>query len=193
MTLLDDEYLDWRRPAGLFILAPIGGPAAALIHEVQARTDPKLAAAHAPHVTLAGSSGVGPVQPGTGIDEIRRLLTPVAAAVSPLSLPFRPPQRFMGSDIISLPLDPHGPLRDLHERIARSGLSFGRARLTFTPHVTLNLYRSLTREAARALLAVRVQEPAVLDRLVVAETDDPWPPRKLLELPLGGGERDERR
>jgi 2'-5' RNA ligase len=182
----DDEYLDWRRPAGIFVLAPIAGAAAAVIRQLQERSDAKLAAAYPPHITLAGSSGVGPIRPGTTTAELRRRLEPVATGTGPLSLAFGAPQRFMGSDIVSLPLDPHGALRELHDRIARCGLPFGPVRFTFSPHVTLNLYRSLSRDAARTLLTVRVPEPAVLDRLVLAETDDPRPPRAILELPFGG-------
>lgn len=185
MNDLDEEYAEWRRPAGIFVLAPIAGPAAAIVHEIQCRYDPKLAAAFPPHLTLAGSSGVGPIRPGTTVAEIERYLAPVAATTPLLELPFGSPQRFMQSDVVSLPLDPHGPLRELHDRIARCGLAFGPVRFTFSPHVTLHLYRRLTRDAARALLATRLTHPAVLDRLVLSATDDPQPPRTILELALG--------
>jgi hypothetical protein len=130
---VDDEYDDWRRPAGLFVLAPIAGPAAAVIRELQERHDPRLATAFPPHVTLAGSSGVGPIRAGTSREAIERALGPVVESMEPLTLPFGRPQRFMQTDIISLPFDPHGPLRILHDRIARSGLVFEPARFTFTP------------------------------------------------------------
>jgi 2'-5' RNA ligase len=182
----DDEYDEWRRPAGIFVLAPIAGPAAAVIHELQARYDPKLAAASAPHITLAGSSGVGPIRAGTPLEDLRRHLAPVARATPALALAFGLAQRFMQTSIISLPLDVHGPLRALHDRIARAGLPFGPARFTFTPHVTLNLYRTLTPDAERALLSCRVVEPAVIDSLVLTATDDPYPPRTVLVLRLEG-------
>ena len=35
MRLFDDEFADWRRPAGYFVLAPIAGPAATLVRELQ--------------------------------------------------------------------------------------------------------------------------------------------------------------
>jgi 2'-5' RNA ligase len=190
LTHADDEY-DWRRPAGIFVLAPIAGPAAALIHELQARFDPKLAAAYPPHVTLAGSSGVGPIRAGTPIESIRRSLTPVVEATQPLELVLGRPQRFMQTNIISLPLGVHGPLRALHDRIAQSGLPFGSARFTFTPHVTLNLYRTLSPEAERALLAVRLLEPVTIDRLVLSATDDVGPPRSVLVMGLGETDRDQ--
>ena len=52
----------------------------------------------------------------------------------------------MQTQIVVLPLDPHGPLRTLHERIKMSGLRAARPRFYFTPHVTLNLYRELPPE-----------------------------------------------
>jgi 2'-5' RNA ligase len=181
----DDEFDDWPRPAGMFVLALITGPAAAVIQSLQARYDAKLAGAFPPHVTLAGSSGVGPIRADTPIDAIRTALSPVASSTPPLALVFHRPQRFMQTDIISLPLDPHGPIRLLHDRIAQSGLSFGPARFTFTPHVTLNFYRTLSLEDRRALLATTVSEPAVLDRLVLSVTDEAGRPRTALELTLG--------
>jgi 2'-5' RNA ligase len=184
--MFDDELADWRRPPGFFVLAPIGGAAAAIIRELQLRYDPKLAAGHPPHLTLSGSSGAGPIIPGTPPEELQWRLAEVARASVPLSLPFGAPHRFMQTNVVSLPLDPNGPIRALHERIVRCGLPFGPSRFTFTPHVTLNLYRTLTPETMRALLLARVREPAVIDRLIVTATDDPRPPRTVLELALGG-------
>jgi hypothetical protein len=72
----------------------------------------------------------------------------------------------------------------LHDRIATSGLPFQQARFTFSPHCTLSLYPTLTRDSARELLAMRIREPAVIDRITVYQTLDPQPSRKLLDLPL---------
>jgi len=183
----DDEYDEWRRPAGIFVLAPLAGPVADAIHELQRRFDPKLAAAYVPHVTLAGSSGVGPIRPGTPIDTIEARLAPVARSTPPLQLRFGRPYRFMQTNIISLPLDVHGPLRALHDAIARSGLPFAPARFTFTPHVTLTLYRTLTAEAERTLLSVRLDGAVTVDRLALSMTEDAGSPRILATVPLGPG------
>jgi 2'-5' RNA ligase len=173
-------------PNALFVFSRVEGPAAEWIRDVQRRYDPKLAAMHEPHLTLAGSSGVGPIAPSTPVDEVRAAMIRVATETPPLSLRFGPPKRFMQTEIVSLPLDPNGPIRDLHERIARSGLSFARARFTFTPHVTLSFYPTLTRERARELLSLRIDDPAVFTTLTVSVTDDPMPPQPLFELPFGG-------
>ena len=64
-----------------------------------------------------------------------------------------------------LPLDPHGPLRTLHERIKTSGLKTAAPRFFFTPHVTLSLYRELPRDVLNALLRERFEESVLVDRI----------------------------
>jgi 2'-5' RNA ligase len=170
---------------GIFILAELPGEAGAIVREIQQRYDPKLARLTPPHVTLVGSSGVGAIAADTKVDKIRAALEPIAKATTPMSLPFGLPHRFMQTDIISLPLDPNGPLRALHERLATSGLHFRRARFQFSPHCTLSFYPTLTPQHERELLALRVTAPAIIDRLQVYLTRDPQPSKLLLELPLG--------
>ena len=173
------------QPNGIFIIAEIGGEAGRLIREINERYDPRLARYKAPHVTITGSSGVGPIPASVSVAEIREKLASIISSTEPLELQLGAPIRFMQTQIVVLPLDPHGPLRILHDRIATSGLPFQSARFTFSPHCTLSLYPTLTREAERELLAVRINEPVVIDRLTVYHTMDPQPSKKLLELPLG--------
>jgi 2'-5' RNA ligase len=170
----------------MFVLGPVDGPAGDVVYALQQRYDAKFAAAHRPHVTLTGSSGVGPIAPGTPVERVREVLEAIARTTAPLALAFEAPTRFMQTNIVSLPLDPHGPLRALHERLVASGLPFGAARFTFTPHVTLSFYPTLTRDSARALLALRVPEPGVITRLLLSATADPAPPQILAEVALEG-------
>lgn len=173
---------------GIFILAELHGDAAKQIAEINARYDRKLAGAKPPHVTLAGSSGVGPIPPSVSPEELEAKLRPLTEMTQPLDLAFGKPVRFMQSDIVVLPLSPHGPLRELHDRIATCGLPFARARFSFTPHVTLSLYPRLTEATARDLLSVRVEGSCVIDVLTCYHTRDPQPARKLLELKLSGSD-----
>lgn len=171
--------------SGIFILGEIRGPLGERLAEINARYDTKLARTKPPHLTLAGSSGLGALPRDLPVSKIAASLDPITSATGPVELSFGVPYRFMQSSIVILPLDPHGALRELHDRIGRSGLPFGRARYTFTPHVTLSLYATLAPEAVRELLSVRVTEPYVLDALQVYLTRDPQPAHKLLELRLG--------
>jgi 2'-5' RNA ligase len=177
---------------GIFIVAELTGEVRERVHAIQRRFDPKLARGTPPHITLAGSSGVGPLPVGTDVRRVRALLEPIARATPPLTVRFERPHRYMTTDIIVLPIDPHGPIRALHDAIATSGLAFERSRHQFSPHCTLSFYRTLTPAAERELMAVRVDEPVALDRLQFYLTLDLVLSRKVMELELGEGARSER-
>jgi 2'-5' RNA ligase len=175
-----------RVKSGIFVIAPVGGVVGARIAELQAAYDPRLARLGPPHVTLAGSSGIGPIAAGLTIDELRAHLAPIAETTAPITLRFGRPTRFMQTEIVVLPLDPHGPLRTLHERIKTSGLRAAPPRFFFTPHVTLNLYRELPRDELTRLLAERFETPVTIDRLEAHLTRDTGESKLLLTLPLTG-------
>jgi 2'-5' RNA ligase len=160
--------------SGIVVIAELEGPVAIRIHDLQRKYDPKMAAELPPHVTLLGSSGMGPISIHTPANALREALEPVAAETPPITLHFGAPIRFMQTDIVVLPLDPHGPLRVLHERIVerlRAGRIIAeRPRFTFTPHCTLSLYPELSRERARELLAIRIDDPVEIDRIDVFAT-----------------------
>lgn len=163
--------------------------------DIQRRFDPKLAAMLSPHVTITGSSGIGPIAASTSEEELRNALEPIARETQPMILALGRPMRFMQSNVVVLPLDPNGPLRALHERIMRSGLRYERPRFTFTPHVTLNFFRELPAAEARAILAERVDEPVNLDHISAYLTTDALSTTCLVDLPLGSpsGNRGARR
>ena len=174
------------QPNGIFIIAELGGEAGKAIRRINERYDPKLARYKPPHVTITGSSGAGPISGSVDAGILRERIQPITDSTAPMSLRFGPPLRFLQTEIIVLPLDPNGALRTLHDRLVSSGLPFQRARFTFSPHATLSLYPTLTREAEKELLSIRVNDPAIIDRLIVYHTLDPQPAKKLLELELRG-------
>jgi 2'-5' RNA ligase len=172
---------------GIFILAELPAEIAERVRAINERYDPRLARYKPPHLTLTGSSGAGPIPPSIDVEEMRSKLEPITRTTAPLTLSFGAAQRFMQTDIITLPIDPHGPIRILHDRLITSGLPFTRARYTFSPHCTLSLYQSLDPGAVRELLKTRITEPFVIDAIQLYHTRDPQPSRRLLELPLTGG------
>jgi 2'-5' RNA ligase len=173
---------------GIFVVAELTGRAREEVAAVQQWADPKLANGSTPHITLVGSSGVGPIAPDTPVARLRELVAPVAASTPPITVHFGAPMRFMQTNIIVLPIDPHGPLRTLHERIATSGLRFARPRFAYSPHCTLSFYQTQTPELQRRLLSVRIDAPVIIDRLQFYYSLDPQPARKVLELALGAKE-----
>jgi 2'-5' RNA ligase len=172
--------------SGIIVIAPLEPPMRERILELQQRFDPKLAASLPPHVTITGSSGMGPISTKTTPDELRAALEPIAATTPPLVLPLLAPVRFMQSNVVALPLDPHGPIRLLHDRIKAAGLLAEAPRFTFTPHVTLSFFPEPTPASLREMLAVRVAEPMLLRRIQCHETLDLTRTRQLLELTLAG-------
>jgi hypothetical protein len=174
------------QPNGIFILAELKGPAADRIREINERFDPRLARYKAPHLSITGSSGAGPLPASISVDELRRKLEPVTTTTAPIELYLGSPHKFLQTGIIVLPLDHFGPLRELHDRIVTSGLPFGRARFTFSPHCTLSLYPTHSPDVEKEIMRTRITEPILIDAIQLYHTRDPQPSRKLLELPLTG-------
>ena len=171
--------------SGIFIIAPIRGPVGDRIAALQEEHDPKILKLGQPHVTVAGSSGMGPIAATTPIAELEDRVGAIAAETATISLQFGRPTRFMQTEIVVLPLDPHGPLRTLHERIKTSGLRSAAPRFFFTPHVTLTLYRQLPPNVLKSLLREQFDEPVMVDRLEAHLTQDTGESRKLVTWELG--------
>jgi 2'-5' RNA ligase len=176
----------WRPGTGIYVIIPLQPSLATTVGAIQTRFDPKLARLMPPHITIVGSSGAGPIAPTTTPEQLMAALAPIAASTPPMTLELGDPVRFMQTEIIVLPLRPYGPLRELHERIAASGLTYAKPRFAFTPHITLSFYRQLSNEDRRTLLATRIDEPVLVTQIEASRSNDPQPARHLLTLPLGG-------
>ena len=173
-------------PAGIFVLGELTGVGADEIQAVVNAHDPRLARrSPRPHLTLAGSSGIGPAAATTSAAELGELLGPVAAGTNPIVLELGAPERFPATDIVVLPVAARGKIRELHDRLATSGIHWARPRFAFSPHVTLNLYRELTRERLRELLDFRVAGAVTLGAIECVYTQEPNEARVMLRLPLG--------
>jgi 2'-5' RNA ligase len=174
---------------GIVVIAELSGAVAERIHEVQERYDPRMAAELPPHLTLIGSSGMGPISVRTSPEALREALLPVSQSTPPLTLEFDHPIRFMQSNVVVLPLDPNGPVRALHEamaeRIRAAHIVTERARFTFTPHCTLNLYRELPERAVKELLGVRFDDPVLVEEIQAYRASGPTGTNKLFGLGLG--------
>ena len=172
--------------SGIFIIAPIEGAVGTRIAQLQGKHDPRILKLGPPHLTIIGSSGMGPVDARTSVAELEERIGPIVASTPPITLRFERPTRFMQTEIVVLPLDPHGPLRTLHERIKTSGLRAAPPRFFFTPHVTLSLYRELPKESLSRLLVERFEEAVVMTHIECHLTKDTGQSRRLVTFALGG-------
>ena len=175
---------------GIVVIAELSGEVAERIHEVQQRYDPRMAGELPPHLTLIGSSGMGPISVRTSPELLREALLPATQSTPPMTLQFDPPMRFMQSEVVVLPLDPNGQVRELYEamaeRIRAAHIVVERARFTFTPHCTLSLYPELSMNAVRELLSMRFEEPITIDAVQAFRATGPVGTQELFELPLVG-------
>ena len=171
---------------GIFVVADLFGADADRIAALQRELDPKFAALFRPHVTLAGSSGAGPLPPDLPVEELRDALTRVGEGVAPVEFVFGAPARFPATNIIVLPLPVHGPVRWLHDRIATCGLPFAPPKFAFTPHCTVHFYRTMTSDALQRAQRFRVRGPIVVDRIQAYRTREPQPAVLLCEITLNG-------
>ena len=171
---------------GIFIVADLFGPEADRIAALSQKLDPKFAALFRPHVTLAGSSGVGVLPLGTPQKDVCEALLRVGGSVAPLDFVFGAPERFPATNIIMLPLPVHGPVRWLHDRIATCGLPFSAPKFAFTPHCTVHFFRTMTDEAWQRARRFRVRAPIRVERIQAYATREPQPARLVCEVELNG-------
>ena len=171
---------------GIIVMSELHGELAERIRAIQQRYDPRMAAELPPHITIAGSSGMGPISPETTDHALSAALERVAAETPPFTIRLEPPMRFMQSTVVVMNADPNGPIRALHERIKTSGLAYEAPRFTFTPHCTLSFYPELPRDQLRELLRVRVEEPVTIDAIQAYRAVTLTRTRKVLDLPLTG-------
>jgi 2'-5' RNA ligase len=185
----DDEHEDadveWQRPRGIFVLVPIEGEAGAQIQAIREQYDRKLAAMNAPHVTLIGSSGAGPIASNTPREELTRIFSKIARETEPFEVVAELPHRFVNTGIVSFPLPARGALRVLHEKILTSGLRFLPTRFAFAPHATVSYYPELSRARERELLSLKLTAPIRIERLELSLTNDPQPPDIVVNVRLG--------
>ncbi len=87
--------------SGIFIIGPIAGPVGERIAALQRTHDPRILKLGNPHVTIAGSSGIGPIAADTTVEALEAALRPIAESTAPLTLRFGAPTKFMQTEMIS--------------------------------------------------------------------------------------------
>ncbi|HVX38108.1 MAG TPA: 2'-5' RNA ligase family protein [Gemmatimonadaceae bacterium] len=167
-------------------MTELRGALAERVRAIQARVDPRMLRELPPHITIAGSSGMGPIAPDTSDEAVAEALARVARDTPPFDVRVQRPKQFMQSNVVVMEIDPNGPIRALHERIKLSGLSYEQPRFTFTPHLTLSFYPELSRDRVRGLLRERIDEPIRIDAIQAYRAVDLTRTKKIFDMPLTG-------
>jgi 2'-5' RNA ligase len=104
-------------------------------------------------ITLAGSSGIGPIPVGTDLSVIQRHLERILSNISPFRTRFSSIRAFPNTSIFYLEPFDRSPFDHIHRKLRSSGIPFSESPWPYNPHCTLRGGESLDAEAASELLA----------------------------------------
>ncbi|HEY4232541.1 MAG TPA: 2'-5' RNA ligase family protein [Lacipirellulaceae bacterium] len=103
-------------------------------------------------ITLAGSSGVGPIPIGTDLSLIERHLDRTLSRISPFRTRFSTIRTFPNTSIFYLEPFDRSPFDQIHQELRASGIPFSEIRWPYNPHCTLRGGAPLNAEATSELL-----------------------------------------
>ena len=104
-------------------------------------------------ITLAGSSGVGPIPVGTDLSLIQRHLNRTLSDISPFRARFAAIRTFPNTAIYYLEPFDRSPFDQLHQALRSSGIPFSIIPWPYNPHCTLRGGKPLSADAAAELAA----------------------------------------
>jgi 2'-5' RNA ligase len=130
-----------------FIVAEIPEPVRS---QVQALRDSlnTLTAKLPVEITLAGSSGVGPIPAGTDLSLIQRDMDRTLSAIPPFRARFSAIRIFPNTSVFYLEPFDRSPFDHLHQALRLSGIPFSEIRWPYNPHCTLRAGEPLSAEEA---------------------------------------------
>ena len=162
------------RPA--FVVAELPEPVAAWVREMRGRFEPGIA--HLPaEITLAGSSGVGPIAPGQSVTAVQRLLETVLAGRLQFETRFIGIGNFPGTEIFFAAPEPE-PFNSIHAAVAASGIAFGPSRFSYNAHCSLKGLTPLGPGQREAIEAAAIpSQPFTITTVSVYEMERMKPTR----------------
>jgi 2'-5' RNA ligase len=123
-------------------------------------------------ITVAGSSGTGPIPPGTDRNTTEAALKPVLAGLKPFSMRFQEIRRFPNTNIFYLAPQERQPFDQIHAALAASGITFAPNRWPYNPHCTLRGGPMTDRDSAEAILSLSFpKQEFVIDTVSIYEFD----------------------
>lgn len=160
-------------PVNLYFVLYVPRPAADAVMKIRRGIKDNFFSELSVDVTLAGSTGVGIVDPMQDLAAAYRILDGIAETTAPIAARFGPVTKFPGTDIYALTFEDEAPLRALHDRIAKSGIKFHESPHRFIPHCTLRSGGLLSASEDHRIRALRVPGSFTLATLSVCRLDKP--------------------
>ena len=150
-----------------YIVLDVPPPFAGYVMDIRERHQDVFRASLPVEITVAGSSGVGVVEPGQAVQEVFSRIDEITSQTSAFDAEFGPTIRFEGTDIFVLTLVDETPFHELHWRISQSGIHFKPSLYPYKPHCCLRSRSPVTEAEAAELLGVHISGQFRLDTLSV--------------------------
>ena len=124
-------------------------------------------------ITLAGSSGVGPILPGTDLSLVEQHLDRALSGIAPFQARFSAIRTFPNTSIFYLEPFDRAPFDRIHQQLRASGIPFSEIKWPYNPHCTLRGGAPLSEAAASELLNRPLpQDDFWIDTISVYQVDD---------------------
>jgi len=123
-------------------------------------------------ITIAGSSGVGPICGDAEWESVETKLLSVCSKTAPIVARFGGVVRFPGTDTFVLSLGDPMPFVGLHEALKFAGLPFEPNHFPFFPHCSLRMSGELSPEVISRLFSLRIEGEFEIEHLALQARDD---------------------
>jgi 2'-5' RNA ligase len=123
-------------------------------------------------ITVAGSSGTGPIPAGTDKNETEASLKSVLAGLKPFRMRFEEIRRFPNTNTFYLAPENRQPFDHIHETLKASGIIFGPNPWPYNPHSTVRAGPMSGHASAEDILRLSFpKHDFVIDTLSIYEFD----------------------
>lgn len=168
-----------------YIVLDLPSPIKEKIYDIRNYHKDKFRTSLPVEITLAGSGGVGVIEPGQDEEFVFNIIKSIAEKTSPIIASFKDVLRFPGTDLFVFTLKDEEKFRLLHEEIIKSGIIFKSNKFPYKPHCTLRSRTPITDNEVEEIMATRLSDEFVLDTISIYMVDK-IPLSRLYTIKLSG-------
>lgn len=168
-----------------YIVLDLPSPVKEKIYDIRNYHKDKLRASLPVEITVAGSGGVGVIEPGQDNEFVFNTIKNIAEKMSPITASFKDVLRFPGTDLFVFTLKDEEKFRRLHEEIIKSGIKFKPNKFPYKPHCTLRSRTPITDAEVEEVMTTRLSDEFILDTISIYMVDK-IPLSRLYTVKLSG-------
>lgn len=154
-----------------YIVLDIPSPVKEKIYGIRNHHKDTLRASFPVEITVAGSGGVGIIEPGQDKEFVFNTIRNIASKTRPILASFQDVLRFPGTDLFVFTLKDEERFRLLHEEIKKSGIKFKDNRFPYKPHCTLRSRTPITDDEVEEIMATKLSDEFILDTISIYMVD----------------------